>query len=101
MVIPMLEEREWTLVEPLLRDGISELQRYRKRHGLSLTEAGDCAWGRSALDRYRELTGFDETNVNALFHHHASLYGPPCAACGTPLRTPRASFCAACGTVRG
>jgi hypothetical protein len=23
--------------------------------------------------------------------------GPPCARCGTPLRTPRAKLCAACG----
>ncbi|WP_386066312.1 hypothetical protein ACFJIW_17465 [Tahibacter sp. UC22_41] len=100
MVIPMLEEHEWALVEPLLRNAVSELQHYALQHGLSPAEAKDRALGRSARDKYRELTGFEETNVNALYHHRASLYGPPCTACGKPLRTPRASFCAACGTVR-
>jgi hypothetical protein len=98
-VIPMLDDREWALVEPLLNNSISELTQYRQEHGVSLAEAKDHALGRSALNKYRELTGFDETNVNALWHHRRSLYGPPCAACGKPLRTPRARFCAACGAV--
>lgn len=100
MVIPMLEDDEWGLVAPLLRDSISELQRYRHEHGLSLAEAKDRVFGRAALDKYRELTGFSETNANAIWHHYVSLYGPPCVSCGKPLRTPRASFCASCGTVR-
>jgi hypothetical protein len=49
------------------------------------------------LGRYLEVTGFEETNVNAVFHHVVSLYGPPCATCGKLLRTPRAKLCAACG----
>ena len=52
----------------------------------------------SALDLYFRLTGVRETNVNAIYHHRLSLYGPPCAWCGKPLRTPKAKFCAACGT---
>ncbi|NUO74784.1 MAG: hypothetical protein HOQ32_02100 [Lysobacter sp.] len=100
MVVPMLEDKEWELINPLLRDSISDVQRYRREHGVSLAEAKDQMFGRGALDKYLELTGFSETNVNALWHHHASLYGPPCAACGKPLRTPKASFCAACGKVR-
>ena len=100
MVIPMLEDHEWNVVEPLLRGSIAELHRYCQEHGLTLADARDQAFGRSALDKYRELTGFHETNINALWHHHVSLYGPPCAKCGKPLRTPKASFCAACGTAR-
>jgi len=42
------------------------------------------------LRRYFELTGFEETNPNAVWHHVASQYGPPCSSCGKPLRTPRA-----------
>jgi uncharacterized OB-fold protein len=49
------------------------------------------------LERYREITGFEETNACAAGHHVVSLYGPSCRACGKPLRTPRARFCAACG----
>ncbi|HEX8430379.1 MAG TPA: hypothetical protein VF625_03795 [Longimicrobium sp.] len=46
---------------------------------------------------YEMFTGVRETNVNAIPHHVASLYGPPCPACGKPLRTPKARLCAACG----
>jgi hypothetical protein len=52
------------------------------------------------LDGYNRITGFGETNVNAVFHHRISLYGPPCETCGKPLRTPQATFCAACGKKR-
>jgi hypothetical protein len=52
---------------------------------------------RPMLEMYRLLTGFEETNPNAVFHHVAELYGPPCPQCRKPLRTPAARFCAACG----
>jgi len=57
---------------------------------------GDLA--RVTLDEYHRMTGFEETNPNAVYHHIKSLYGPPCQACGKPLRTPRAKLCAACMT---
>jgi len=53
-----------------------------------------------ALDLYQRLTSFRETNPNALWHHRMSLCDPICAPCGKPLRTPEASFCAACGARR-
>lgn len=99
-IVPMLDDHEWELLQPLLTDSIRELQRYRQEHGVSLAEAREQAFGRAALDKYRELTGFNETNVAALWHHYAGIYGPDCVSCGKPLRTPRASFCAACGTSR-
>ena len=46
------------------------------------------------LSRYFELTGFEETNANAVWHHVADQYGAPCSSCRKPLRTP---MCAACG----
>jgi hypothetical protein len=49
------------------------------------------------LQRYRELTGFEETNANAIWHHVVGLYGAPCFSCGKPPRTPCARMCAACG----
>ena len=52
------------------------------------------------LDYYKKLTGFEEGECNAIMHHQISQYGPPCENCGKPYRTPKASFCAACGHKR-
>lgn len=99
-VVPMLDEIEWGLIEPLLSEGLSELKHYRQAHEASLADAGGKVFGQAALKIYRTLTGFNEENVNVILHHRISLYGPPCNSCGKPLRTPQASFCAACGVAR-
>lgn len=52
------------------------------------------------LDYYEQVTGFKETNPNAVMHHFVALYGPPCEVCSKPYRTSKASFCAACGNKR-
>jgi hypothetical protein len=49
-----------------------------------------------AFRRYDPPTGFCETSINAIDHHDMAVDGPPCTACGTFLRMPRASFCAGC-----
>jgi hypothetical protein len=54
-------------------------------------------WHSRVLERYEKITGFKETNINAVYHHRVSLYGPPCLQCDKPLRTPQARYCAACG----
>jgi len=54
-------------------------------------------WHQRVLERYEKLTGFKETNINAVCHHQLSLYGEPCRKCKKLLRTPQARFCAACG----
>ena len=92
----MLDEREWQEVVPHLMKGIERIKQYRIDHGVSLAEARH-VYGDDALKRYFEITGFRETNVNALWHHRLALFGPPCSVCGKPLRTPRAKICAACG----
>lgn len=50
---------------------------------------------RPVREKYLEMTGFKETNHNAIMHHQISIYGEPCENCGKPLRTPQAAFCAA------
>ena len=80
--MPMLGEDEYLAVFRVV-----------KREGILNGQA-------AALDMYEELTGLRETNLNAIWHHRVSLYGPPCKSCGKPLRTPKASFCAACGTIK-
>ena len=101
MALPMLDEAEWAKVRPLLSMSIQDLSEEAQVLGLSLRRAMDVKpLGWRALALYRELTGFEETNVNALWHHRLSLYGPPCVHCAKPLRTPQAKLCAACGRER-
>ena len=95
MDIPMLTEEEWATISTHLSDSIQQIKRYREEHGCSLQEATQKGLG-SALDVYERLTGFKETNPNALWHHRLGIYGPPCQACGKPLRTPQARYCAMC-----
>jgi hypothetical protein len=48
------------------------------------------------LHEYERMTGFHETNFNAIYHHRLSLYGPPSQNCEKPLRSPKAKLCGAC-----
>jgi len=91
----MLTEEEWAALSPHLDHSVEQIMRYRKEHGCSLQEATQKGLG-SALDVFERLTGFKETNPNALWHHRLSIYGPPCHVCGKPLRTPQARYCAMC-----
>lgn len=100
MDVPMLEEHEWSEFWPRLIDGHRGMPDFVRRQSISIQEAKDEVYGRGVLERYYQLTGFRETNINALWHHRVSLYGPPCKACGKPLRTPKAILCAACGASR-
>ena len=95
----MLTEAEWAQVEPLLANPVTQIKQYRQDHGCSLAEA-QRHYGEDALALYEAITGFRETNASALWHHRLSLFGPPCHACGLPLRTPQANWCAACGAAR-
>lgn len=93
----MLDESEWAEIQPLLLGAIEGLREYRQRHpGASMVEYQQQAHGPTALKRYFELTGLQETNINAIWHHRAADFGAPCHSCGKPLRTPKARFCAEC-----
>ena len=100
MDIPMLTDEEWESVSPHLANAVSQIKQYREQHQCSLAEANAKGFGHRALEIYGQITGFHETNANALFHHRRSIYGPLCHACGKPLRTPQARSCAACGAPR-
>jgi hypothetical protein len=95
----MLDEQEWARFEPLLGSAIDEIQAYRRDQATSLQSALEHPHGADALALFERLTGEKAGSVEPLWHHRASLYGPPCGACGKPLRTPRANLCAACGAI--
>jgi hypothetical protein len=71
---------------------------YRRVTSLQRIERGKNMQERFAamLAEYERITGFPETNPNAVFHHQLSKYGPPCRFCGKPLRTPQARICGSC-----
>ncbi len=98
--MPMLDEAEFAQVAALYRDAVSSIKAFRAEHGLPLEGISLDQHFQPLRALYTRLTGFDEPNHLAILHHRLSLYGPPCAACGRPLRTPAAKLCAACGSPR-
>jgi len=96
----MLDEDEWAQMAPLLLSSLQNIKLYRQQFQIPLDATPKQSMYWPALMLYHELTGFEETNPQALWHHRLADYGPPCAHCGKPLRTPRAKLCAACGHLR-
>ena len=96
----MLTEAEWEIVSSELANGVEQIKAYREKHHCSLAEARAKGFGQKALALYENMTGFRETNPDALFHHRLSIYGPSCRTCHKPLRTQQATSCAACGSCR-
>lgn len=94
----MLDEAEWTAMEPLLKEYVANIREYRRT--VSVDKAHRQGFDAPALEFYYQLSGLRELNVMNLWHHRLSLYGPACLECGKPLRTPVARICAHCGTFK-
>jgi hypothetical protein len=71
MEVPMLEEDESRQAMALRRTGTGDVR--ERKSGPVLRE-------------YERITGFRGTNINAVYRHVTSLFGPPCQTCGKPLR---------------
>ena len=84
--VAMLEDDEFNRVSSLLNTGTEGSARERM-------------FGPPQRE-YERIAGLREANPNAIYHHVSSMYGPPCANCGKPLRTPRAQICGFCMTPR-
>src|ERR1051325_8110770 len=85
MEVEMLNEHEYAIAYRLYGEAM------RNRH-----DADRLQRFKPLLEYYKEVTGYDETEPNAIMHHRIAQYGPPCENCGKPYRTPKARFCAAC-----
>lgn len=83
MVVPMLEEEEY-------KKALELNAKARKINSLKDRF-------QPLIDYHYQITGYKEENPNVIFHHALHWYGKPCEQCGKPYRTPKASFCAACG----
>jgi len=86
----MLDEAEFAEAQRLYA-----LMFDNRRSGISRAESAQ-----PLLDYFNQLTGFGETEPNAIMYHRISQYGPACGTCGKPYRTPLATICVACGGKR-
>ncbi|OOV25057.1 hypothetical protein BXU11_16025 [Flavobacterium sp. LM5] len=88
MDIPMLDKEEFAIASKL----------YSKGFRIGNENIQDRF--QELLDYYNDLTGFGETEPNAIMHHAIEQIGPDCKNCGKPYRTPKAIICVACGNKR-
>lgn len=94
--MPMLDEQEYAEILALYSAGMQSVKDYRTKTSAALEDIAIAESFAPLLARYKEITGFTETNRYAVMHHRLSLYGPPCSKCGRPLRTPKAKLCGSC-----
>jgi hypothetical protein len=94
--MPMLDEQEYAIVHQLYGSGMMATKRFRDDWGIPLDNRTKELRFQPLLNMYEQMTGYIETNPNAVMHHRLALYGPPCKHCGKPLRTPKAKLCASC-----
>jgi len=99
MDVPMLDEDEWQDVAPLFFEPEDRTENTRLSIRAMKTRRPEDVAAVPVLAKYNELTGFFESNKNAILHHRRALFGPVCDTCGKLVRTPRARFCAECGTI--
>jgi hypothetical protein len=92
----MLDEEEFSEIAALHLELTKSLKAYRAETGVALKHLSLKDHFQPVLAKYEALTGFKESNVNAIMHHRLSLYGPACHVCGKPLRTPQAKVCGNC-----
>lgn len=98
--MPMLDEDEFAVVSRLYSECIRATKSERQTKAVGLGSSLVDAMFEPVRTEYERLTGFANCHQNAVMHHRLSLFGPPCASCGKPLRTPQARHCAACGAPR-
>ncbi len=99
MEVPMLDEAEYVEIYKIYGECFNSVKMPNRVNCASLASEENRVADRfkPVCDAYEKITGFKETNHNAIMHHRISLYGEACKNCGKPLRTPRVAFCAACG----
>jgi len=64
--MPMLDEQEYAEIACLHRNGIESVKDYRKRTGAPLENVSMQDHYATMLARYEEITGYKETNPNAI-----------------------------------
>lgn len=88
MEVPMLDKKEFAIASELYSKGFKIALKDRKERFKDL------------LEYYKSVTGFEETEPNAIMHHSVDQFGPDCKKCGKPYRTAKAKLCVVCGNKR-
>ena len=96
----MLDEDEWLVINDLYHKAFLATKEFRQIYNIPFENCSIDERFRPVREKYEEITGYKELNQNAIIHHRISDYGELCEDCGKPLRTSKASFCAACGKVK-
>ena len=102
MTMPMFNNEEYKLCLNSLKFGKEIVENELvKRDIQDYVLLGEIPKGterhRYFIDMYRVITGFDETNPNAIMHHRIEYFGADCPICSKSLRTPKAKYCVECG----
>ena len=98
--MPMLDEVEFAPISRLYSECTDSTKKLRQEKGLTFEQTPIDAMFEPVRLEYERLTGFVNCHQDAVMHHRASLYGPPCHVCRKPLRTSKARHCASCGAQR-
>jgi hypothetical protein len=95
----MLEEQEWEQLAPLLTRRVKRIKEISSQKSCDLMTAKQLS-EQEISDLHFTMTGYRETNINALWHHRLALFGPECTYCGHLFRTPKSRVCDDCGLKR-
>lgn len=94
--MPYLEESEWEVIAPYLKDAMLEIKRYREKNKCDLLTARlNCQ--PEAMKKFKELTGKDGVHFDVIHHHRLADWGDECPKCNYLLRTVNAKLCVNCG----
>lgn len=96
----MLDEVEyaelWAVYEACLRT----VQSAREGGSVMRRDTPATELYRPVQEAYARMTGVVGFEPRHMLTHRLAAFGPPCAHCGRPLRTPTATSCASCGRPR-
>ena len=73
----MLEEDEWSKVEPYLKESIKQIQNYREKTGATLEEATNKVETRMA-QIYYDITGVKVKSYSQVYNRRRANYGRVC-----------------------
>ena len=93
----MLDEAEDAEVAAATVKAMRSLSARAEREGRDVSGAEKRDALQAGRDAHARLTGRRDADAHAVRRHVLARYGPPCAACGKPLRTPQARACMECG----